>query len=306
MLAGLRLRLASPDAQTMRVGSLAVVAVLAAASVAAQRGAPRAAQNEPVVGAWRGTIRVGDGAPTPLVLSVVKRGDTYAGAINLGGANEIALRQVRVAANHVAIESGAESKMGTIALAADLTLEGTKLVGGGTLSVGPLPVAVTIELQRQGRADVLQPVVEQRTAYFVGRWTFEYLGGEFPPLSPGSRAGTATFTSTSPDAVTGAIDGTVDGKPYREQWSMTFDPATQMLAVIERRIGGPELLSVANWQTPLAIRFTTAPVHEGGRRYQLRRLLRVVSGTSFNVTEEFSVDGGPFRRLGHATFQKVK
>ncbi len=287
----------------MRGGSLAVVlAILAAASGAAQRGA----RDEPAVGAWRGTLRVADGAPIPLVLSVVRRDGTYAGAINLGGANEIALRQLRVAANHVAIECGAESKLGAIALAAGLTLEGTRLTGSGTLSVGPLPVAVTIELQRQERADVLQPAVEQRAAYFVGRWTFEYLGGEFPPLSPGSRAGTATFSSTSPHAVTGAIDGTVDGKPYREQWSMTFDPATQMLAVIERRAGGIELLSVANWQTPLAIRFTTAPVLESGRRYQLRRLLRIVSSTSFSVTEEFSVDGGPFRRLGHAIFEKAK
>ena len=67
-----------------------------------------------------------------------------------------------------------------------------------------------------------------------------------------------------------------------------------------------QLLSVANWQTPLAIRFSTAPVREGGHSYQLRRLLRVLSSSSFNMTEEFSVDGGPFRRLGQATFEKVR
>ena len=290
----------------MRVASLAIVLAVLSAHVAAQRTAAPAVPGDPAVGAWRGTIRTAPETPTPFLLSIVKRGNTYAGAINVGGANEIALRRVTVAGNHVTIESGAESRIGAIAIAAELTLDGNKLGGAGTLSVGPLPASVTIELQRQPRADVLQPVVEQRAAYFVGLWTFEYLGGEFPPLSPGSRTGTATFTSTSPETIATIIDASVDGKPHREQWSMTFDAATHMLAVVERRASGPELLSVASWQTPLAIRFTTAPVDHGGRRYQLRRLLQIVSDTSFSVTEEFSVDGAPFRRLGQATFEKTK
>jgi hypothetical protein len=291
----------------MRAGLLAMVlCFLAAASTAAQRGGPPGAAREPIVGAWRGTIRVAAEAPTPLVLSVVRRGDRYAGTLNFGGANEIVLRRVAVDGSRLSVESGADSKMGAVAITAELTADGNKLTGVGTLSVGSLPVTVAIELQRLPRADVLQPVVEQRTSYFVGRWTFEYLGGEFPPLSPGSRTGTATFTSANPAAVTGTIDGDAGGTPYREHWSMTFDATTQMLAVIERRAGGFELLSVANWQTPLAIRFTTAPVREGGRSFQLQRLLRVVSDSAFTVTEEFSVDGGPLRRLGQATFEKVR
>jgi hypothetical protein len=298
----------------MKAGVAAVALAIFAASLNAQRGVTPGTASDPAVGAWRGTVRVASDAPTPLILSIVKRGESYAGAINLGGANEIPVRRVSVAANHVRIESGADSRMGDIALAADLTLQGDTLGGSGTLSVGPVPVAVTIALKREKRADVLQPVVEQRASYFVGRWTFEYLGGAFPPLSPGSRTGTATFTSTGAEAVEGVIDGSADdpstplgaSKPHREQWSMTFDPETQMMAVVERRAAGIELLSVANWQTPLAIRFSTAPVREGGHSYQLRRLLRVISSSSFSITEEFSVDGGPFRRLGQATFEKVR
>ncbi len=280
--------------------------VLAPLQAAAQRNAAPAVPGDPAVGAWRGTIGTTPEAQTPFLLSIVKRGDTYAGAINVGGANEVALRRTTVAGNRVTVESGAESRFGAIALAAELTLDGNTLRGAGTLLVGSLPAPVVIALQRQPRADVLQPVVEQRAAYFAGRWTFEYLGGEFPPLSPGSRAGTATFTSSSPETIAGVIDAVADGKPHREQWSMTFDAATHMLAVVERRAGGPELLSVANWQTPLAMRFTTAPVDDGGRRYQLRRLLRIVSDSSFSITEEFSVDGAPFRRLGQATFERTK
>ncbi|MGQ0735032.1 MAG: hypothetical protein ACT4QD_15420 [Acidobacteriota bacterium] len=287
-----------------KAGVSALALVVLAASLNAQRSAPPGVARDPAVGAWRGTMRVGAETPTPLVLSIVRRGDGYDGAINLGGANEIPVRRVTVAASDVRIEAGAGSKLGEIVIALNLTLQGDTLGGGGTLSVGPLPVAVTIALQRQMRADVLQPVVQQRASYFVGRWSFEYIGGVFPPLSPGSRTGTATFTSTGADAVDGTIDGAIDDRPYRERWSMTFDPATQMLAVVERRAGGLELLSVASWQTPLAIRFTTAPVREGGQSYQLRRLLRVISSSSFTMTEEFSVDGGPFRRLGQATFEK--
>jgi hypothetical protein len=301
----------------MRAASAAIVlAVLAGApgarplhagvEAAAQRNAAPAVPGDPAIGAWRGTIRTAAEAPTPFLLSIVKRGDTYDGAINLGGANEIAVRRVAVAGTRVTIESGAESRIGTIALAAELTLDGNTLGGVGTLSVGPLPTSITIELRRQPRADVLQPVVEQRVAYFVGHWRFEYLGGEFPPLSPGSRAGTAIFTSTSPETIAGVIDAMAGGTPHREQWSMTFDAAAHTLAVVERRAGGPELLSVANWQTPLAIRFTTAPLDDGGRRYQLRRLLRIVSDVSFIITEEFSVDGAPFHRLGQATFERAK
>jgi len=38
--------------------------------------------------------------------------------------------------------------------------------------------------------------------------------------------------------------------------------------------------------------------------YQLRRVLSVTSDTAFDVTEEFSVDGSAFRRLGNAHYTK--
>ena len=279
--------------------------MLAAPPATAQPDARPAAADESAIGAWRGTIGVGAEDTVPLVLSLAKRGDETVGAINLGGANETPIRSVIVDGRRASIETEADSKLGRVSLAADLTVDGNTLSGSGSLAVGPLAVAVAIELTRQRRADVLQPVVEQRAAYFAGRWTFEYLGAEMPPLSPGSRDGTATFTSTSPHSVTGEIAGDLDGRPFSEEWRMTFDPDTSMMAVVERATGAPELLSVANWQTPLAIRFTTAPVVVRGQSYQRRRLLQVLSEVSFRVTDEISVDGGPFRRLGHATFEKA-
>jgi hypothetical protein len=63
-------------------------------------------------------------------------------------------------------------------------------------------------------------------------------------------------------------------------------------------------VSLGNWRSPIAISFLTSPMPANGKTYQLRRLLSVTSESAFEVTEEFSVDGGPFRRLGNAHYTK--
>ena len=73
---------------------------------------------------------------------------------------------------------------------------------------------------------------------------------------------------------------------------------------MERRSDGFELASVGNWRSPIAITFLTSPVQAGGKMYQLRRVISVTSNTAFEVTEEFSVDGGAFKRLGNAHYTK--
>lgn len=281
-----------------------IVLALLSGSLLAERQAPPV-PSDPLAGAWRGTLRSGPDTQTALVISLVKTGDTYTGITNVGGTTETPIRRVAFDGNRVVVETAADSKLGEIGLTTDLTLDGTRMSGGGRLSVGPHGFDVRIELQRRPRADVIQPQVEQRSDYFVGRWTFEYLGGEFPPLSAGTRTGTATFTRTGTSTfITGQVDGEVGGQKYQEQLTIGFDPATKMLAVVERRADRTELISVANWQSPLAISFTTSPVQSDGRTHQLKRVIQVFSDVSFDVTEEFSVDGGPFRRLGNARFTK--
>jgi hypothetical protein len=61
---------------------------------------------------------------------------------------------------------------------------------------------------------------------------------------------------------------------------------------------------LGNWTSPLAIVFQTAPVQSNGRSYQLRRVLSVLSESAFDLAEEFSVDGGAFRKLGTAHYTK--
>jgi hypothetical protein len=286
-----------------------IAAVAAAQQPAAPdpagRGAPPALQ-DPAVGNWRGTVTAAGGAPTPIIVTIARKGDGYVGSTNgLNATSESALKRVAVAANHVAIEAADESKLGTVMLSADLTIESNTMKGAGTLAVGGQTFEVTLALQRRPRAEALQPHVEQRIDYFVGRWSFEYVGAEFPPLSAGSRAGTATFTRVGTSQfVTGTVEGDAGGKPYQEQLSIGLDPDINALAVVERRPGGVELLSVASWRSPIAIAFQTSPLRANGKTYQLRRLVAVTSATAFDVTEEFSIDGGPFRRLGNGHYTK--
>jgi len=76
------------------------------------------------------------------------------------------------------------------------------------------------------------------------------------------------------------------------------------VAYVERRTDGSEMLSLGTSRSPLAIVFQTSPVAASGKMYQLRRVLSVTSDTAFDVTEEFSVDGSAFRRLGNAHYTK--
>jgi len=270
-------------------------------------GAQTQGQQDPVAGNWRGTFKSTDGTSTPIIITIVKAGNAYAASTTGVGENsESPLQKVTVSGTKVTLEGSAESKLGAVAFGAELTAEGNALRGAGTVGVGNQRISVTYELQRRARQDVVQPRVPQRVDYFTGRWKFEYTGGEFPPLSVGERAGTATFSpSGGTSFVTGTTDSQVAGKPFQETWTIGVNPETKMVVQHERRPGGIELVSLGNWTSPLAITFQTTPVRSNGRVYQLRRVMSVVSETAFDVTEEFSVDGGQFRRLGVGHFTRM-
>jgi hypothetical protein len=265
------------------------------------------AQSDPFTGNWRGTVTSAAGGQSPIIITLAKKGDAYVGSTNgLNASSESALKRVAVtSATTISIEASDDSKLGVVTLASELTLDGNTLKGAGTLTVGALKFDVTLALQRRPRAEAIQPHVEQRIEYFVGRWAFEYVGAEYPPLSAGSRGGTATFARTgASNFVTGTLDGEVNGKAYQETVSIGLDPDTNSLAFVERRPDGVELVSVASWRSPIAISVQTSPVVANGKIYQLRRLISVRSATAFDVTEEFSIDGAPFRRLGDAHYTK--
>ncbi len=276
--------------------------------VAVVAGTTLGAQPDPVVGNWRGTLTVAGGTASTFIITIAKKGDGYAGLTNgLNATSETPLKRLEVTGNTITIEASDDTKLGAVALTGELTADGNAMKGSGALTVGAQTFDVTFALQRRARSEVIQPHVEQRIDYFVGRWTFDYVGAEYPPLSGGSRSGRATFARRgASNFVDGRVEGDLAGRPYREQVSIGLDPATNAMAFVERRADGVELVSVASWRSPIAITFETSPVVANGKSYQLRRLLSVRSATAFDVTEEFSVDGGPFRRLGTGRYTKLE
>jgi len=270
------------------------------------RGA--AAQPDPLVGDWRGTVKGAQVAASPIVITISKRGDAYGGftsGLTDAAEGELALDRVALSGEQLSIHATADSKLGVVVLSGDLTRAGNTLKGPAALSVGSQSFEVQIELTRRPRPTIPQRQLEQRADYFVGRWKVDYVGGEFPPLSTGSRSGTIAFTRNGANFVSGRLDADLSGKPYTESHALGFDPETKALVDIERRSDGVELMHIGNWRSPLAIVFQTSAVQSGGKTYQLRRTIAITSDAAFEVTEEFSVDGGAFRRLGNAHYTKV-
>jgi hypothetical protein len=80
-----------------------VSVLLASTMVAAQGG-------DPVVGNWRGTLTSATGVESPIIITIVKKGDGYAGSTNgLNASSEAALKQVTVNGAVLSIEAADES-----------------------------------------------------------------------------------------------------------------------------------------------------------------------------------------------------
>src|SRR5438067_272116 len=121
------------------------------------------ARQDPVVGNWRGTLTSGQGVDTPIIITIVRTADGYAGSTNgVNAASEIPLKRVAVAGRTLTVEAFAESRLGDVTLACELAIDGSTAKGGGTLTIGGQRFDVTLALQRRLRAEVIQPRVEQR------------------------------------------------------------------------------------------------------------------------------------------------
>ncbi len=102
------------------------------------------------------------------------------------------------------------------------------------------------------------------------------------------------------------MTGEVFGDPYTETWTIGFDADIQSIVWHEQLSTGQQLVGLGDWTSPIGITFLTAPVEADGRVYVLKRLMQTTSDTAFMVTDQFSVDGGPFRRLGNGSYLRVR
>ena len=284
----------------------AALATVGLVSAAWAQGGDEAA----FAGTWRGTATAADGSTSDVLLTLTASGAAYGGTVSgfeLG--REAPLTRVAVANRELAAETSVDTRLGALTVRYALTLhdDGDVLSGAQRVLFGAHGTVLDVELRRRPRRDVPQPQVEQRIGYFAGTWAFDYTGGEYPPLGLGTRSGQVTFTQRGDTPwLDGVVRGNVFGEAYEERVTVGYDAEHRFLVFRETLWNGVELLSVASWQSPIGITFVTSPAEADGRVYQLRRVIAVTSETAFRTTEEFSVDGGPYRRLGNAVYRRVE
>ena len=290
------------------------------------------AQQDRLAGRWEGKIKSQQGE-RPTTATFKKEGEAYTGTMpGLRPGTELQLKDIKVEGNKVTARADVETPQATVTVNYTFTLEGETMNGQGSLDFGGQTITFDISLkraggdaqsapasgqpqgqrpagqpsgqQRQRNPDVPQPQQKQSIDYFVGQWSYKYVGRE-SGFGPAPRECTVSYTKR-PDgkSVEGVTACKYDGGVHKETSVIVFDEATKMMTFTEK-IGGVSLNSRADWTSPISIRFTIDPVKVKGQTLHLRRTISVVSAHSFTIAEDLSEDGGPFVRLGGAVVTKV-
>jgi hypothetical protein len=297
------------------------------------------AQQDKLVGRWEGKVQAPQGERETHVV-IKKEGDVYTGVMpgNRQGV-ELQLKDFKIDGDKVTAKADVETPQGAITINYTFTLAGETMKGQGAIDFGGQSITLDFDLKRvsataaapaassgqqpsaqgqtqgpgqgqgQGpqrqRIDVPQPQQKQSIDYFVGQWSYKYIGRE-SPLWPAPRECVVTFTKRADGkSVDGVSDCKHEGGAFKDNLVIVFDEATKTMTFTEKLGSGVALTSKADWTSPISIRFTIDPVTAKQQKLQLRRTISVVAAHSFTVAEELSEDGGPFVRLGSAVFSKV-
>lgn len=298
----------------------AIISVLGALLLPTLVGAS-AIQADKLEGRWAGTVDSLQGQQQA-VATFKKEGDKYSGSISgMRPGVEAPLKDIKVDGENVTAKTEIDTGQAVVVVNYAFVVQGDSLKGKGEVEFAGQTYAFTFDLKRGGEAaagapaaqaqqptprrEVPQPQQKQSAEYFVGQWTFNWIGRE-SPLGPAPREGAATFT-LRPDGKTLDVrtEGKAGGAPYTESAVVTWDDGTKTLTYSERLANGVQIQSKGDWRSPISIRFTVDPIRAKGQTVQLKRIISVVAAHSFTVTEELSEDGGPFVRLGSAVYTKV-
>jgi hypothetical protein len=287
------------------------------------------AQNDQLAGRWEGELSSMQGKRPTTVIFKKENGQYSGRTAGLRPNTEVKLYDVKVEGDKVTAKSDLETPQATVTINYSFTLAGDTLNGEGALDFGGNAIKMQISLKRvsqytegslfsatqqaqtqqqtraQQRPTVEQPQQKQSIDYFVGTWSYKYIGRE-SALAAAPREGTITFTKGADGkSAVGTGTGKHDAGAFKESLTLVFDEAAKQLTATETTAAGVKLTSKGDWSSPIAIRFTFDKVNAKGQTLQLRRTISVVAAHSFTVTEELSEDGGPFVRLGNAVYSKV-
>jgi hypothetical protein len=292
------------------------------------------AQQDKLVGRWEGKVQSLQGErETNLVIK--NEGGVYTGVMpGMRQGMEVQLKDFKIDGDKITARADVESPQGSITINYTFTLAGETMKGQGALDFGGQAITFDIDLKRvsasadataastsqqppsqgqtQGpagqqrrRVEVPQPQQKQSIDYFVGQWSYKYIGRE-SALWPAPRECVVTFTKRADGrSVEGVSECKHEGGVFKDSMVIVFDEGAKTLGFTEKLGSGVALTSKGDWTSPISIRFTIDPVTAKGQKLQLRRTISIVAAHSFTVAEELSEDGGPFVRLGSAVFSKV-
>ncbi|MGA9772037.1 MAG: hypothetical protein WBV94_23600 [Blastocatellia bacterium] len=291
------------------------------------------AQQDKLSGRWEGTIQMPQGE-RPATASFKKEGEAYTGNISgMRPGSEMQLKEIKVDGNKVTAKAVVESPQGTFTINFTLMINGETLKGEGALDFSGQSLTLDVSLKRAGdaaqgapssstqpqqppagqgpgqgqqRPRVPQPQQKQSIDYFVGQWSYKYVGRE-SALGPAPRDCTVTFTKRADGkSLDSATTCKYDGGVHKESSVIVFDDATKMMTFTEKLGNGVAVNSRGDWTSPISIRFTVDPIKVKSQSLQLRRTISIVAAHSFTIAEELSEDGGPFIRLGNAVVTRVE
>jgi len=298
-------------------------ALIVAAAVFIQCLTASGQSPDKLAGRWAGTVDGLQGKQNA-VATFKKDGDKYTGTITgLRPGSDAALKDIKLEGDKVTAKTEIETPQGNAVITYNFVVQGDTLKGKGEAEFGGqtypfefdlkrgaempagTPAAPAAQQQPPARREVPQPQQKQSINYFVGQWSFNWIGRE-SALGPAPREGTTTFTLL-PDGKSLDVrtEGKSDGKAFAETAAITFDEATKKMTFSERVASGVQIQSKADWSSPISIRFTVDPIKVKGQTLQLKRVISIVAAHSFTVTEELSENGGPFVRLGSAIYTRV-
>ncbi len=295
-------------------------------TVAASAPASAAPGGDKLAGKWTGKVKSIQGERDANA-AFMKEGANYTGTISgLRPGQDIPLKNIKLEGDKLTAVAEVETPQATIVINYEFTLKGDAMNGKGSLDFNGTPFSFDVELKRESgtaspaaaasapqaqagrpqRSQVEQPQQAQSIDYFVGKWSFKFIGRE-SAIGPAPREGIVTFTKGSDGkTAVGVVEGTADGKPFKETITLVFDQAGKKLTATEKTAAGIQLNGVGDWSSPIAIRFMINPIKVNGQSLQVRRTISVVAAHSFTVTDELSEDGGPFVRLGNAVYSKAQ
>lgn len=280
-------------------------------------------QQDKLEGRWAGTVD-GIQGQQPAAATFKKeagKGDKYSGSISgLRPGADAVLKDINLDGDKVTAKTEVDTPQGNVVVSYAFVVQGETLKGKGEVEFGGQTYTFTFDLKRGGempaaagatqtqppaRREVPQPQQKQSISYFVGDWSYSWIGRE-SALGPAPREGRTTFT-LRPDGKSLDVRtvGKSDNTSFNESAVITWDEATKMLTFSEKLANGIQVQSKGDWRSPISIRFTVDPIKVKGQTLQLKRIISVVAAHSFTVTEELSENGGPFVRLGSAVYTKA-